>query len=67
MGAGNAGRMIVREIHNAKEQGDVNNPSKSIIPVCFVDDDLKKLNQKIEESPLSEPVPKLLKYVMNTA
>lgn len=41
VGAGNAGRMIVREIHNAKEQGDVNNPSKSIIPVCFVDDDLK--------------------------
>ena len=27
--------MIVREIHNAKEQGDVNNPSKSIIPVCL--------------------------------
>lgn len=29
VGAGNAGRMIVREIHNAKEQGDVNNPSKA--------------------------------------
>lgn len=61
MGAGNAGRMIVREIHNAKEQGDVNNPSKSIIPVCFVDDDLKKLNQKIEGIPIVGTCPEIVK------
>ena len=61
VGAGNAGRMIVREIHNAKEQGDVNNPSKSIIPVCFVDDDLKKLNQKIEGIPIVGTCPEIVK------
>ena len=61
VGAGNAGRMIVREIHNAKEQGDVNNPSKSIIPVCFVDDDLKKLNQKIEGIPVVGTCPEIVK------
>ena len=61
VGAGNAGRMIVREIHNAKEQNDVNNPSKSIIPVCFVDDDLKKLNQKIEGIPVVGTCPEIVK------
>lgn len=61
VGAGNAGRMIVREIHNAKEQSDVNNPSKSIIPVCFVDDDLKKLNQKIEGIPVVGTCPEIVK------
>ena len=61
VGAGNAGRMIVREIHNAKEQNDVNNPSKSIIPVCFVDDDLKKLNQKIEGIPIVGTCPEIVK------
>jgi len=61
VGAGNAGRMIVREIHNANEQNDVNNPSKSIIPVCFVDDDLKKLNQKIEGIPVVGTCPEIVK------
>lgn len=61
VGAGNAGRMIIREIHNAKEQSDVNNPSKSIIPVCFVDDDLKKLNQKIEGIPVVGTCPEIVK------
>lgn len=61
VGAGNAGRMIVREIHNAKEQNDVNNPSKNIIPICFVDDDLKKLNQKIEGIPVVGTCPEIVK------
>lgn len=61
VGAGNAGRMIIREIHNANEQNDVNNPSKSIIPVCFVDDDLKKLNQKIEGIPVVGTCPEIVK------
>lgn len=61
VGAGNAGRMIVREIHNAKEQSEVNNPSKNIIPVCFVDDDLKKLNQKIEGIPVVGTCPEIVK------
>ena len=61
VGAGNAGRMIIREIHNAKEQSEVNNPSKNIIPVCFVDDDLKKLNQKIEGIPVVGTCPEIVK------
>lgn len=61
VGAGNAGRMIIREIHNAKEQSEVNNPSKNIIPVCFVDDDLKKLNQKIEGIPVVGTCPEIMK------
>ena len=61
VGAGNAGRMIIREIHNANEQNDVNNPSKSIIPICFVDDDLKKLNQKIEGIPVVGTCPEIVK------
>lgn len=61
VGAGNAGMMIIREIHNANEQNDVNNPSKNIIPVCFVDDDLKKLNQKIEGIPVVGTCPEIVK------
>lgn len=61
VGAGNAGRMIIREIHNAKEQSEVNNPSNNIIPVCFVDDDLKKLNQKIEGIPVVGTCPEIVK------
>lgn len=61
VGAGNAGRMIVREIHNAKEQSEVNNPSKNIIPVCFVDDDLRKQNQKIEGIPVVGTCPEIVK------
>lgn len=61
VGAGNAGRMIIREIHNANEQNDVNNQSKNIIPVCFVDDDLKKLNQKIEGIPVVGTCPEIVK------
>ena len=41
VGAGNAGRMILTEILNAHK--DQNNPSYSIEPVGFVDDDITKL------------------------
>lgn len=59
VGAGNAGRMIVHEIHNA--QSDLNNPSRNIIPVCFVDDDIKKRNQKIEGIPVAGTCPEIMK------
>ena len=42
VGAGNAGRMIVTEILNA--HNDENNPSHSIEPIGFVDDDITKLH-----------------------
>ena len=42
VGAGMAGRMIVTEIFNAKS--DENNPSHSLEPVGFVDDDITKLH-----------------------
>ena len=40
VGAGQAGRMILREIHNA--DFDDNNPSKNLLAVGFVDDDITK-------------------------
>ncbi len=45
VGAGNAARMILTEIENAKT--DPNNPSKNIYPVCMVDDDTTKLHTKL--------------------
>ena len=45
VGAGNAARMILTEIENAKT--DPNNPSKNIFPVCMVDDDTTKLHTKL--------------------
>ena len=45
VGAGNAARMILQELQFA--QSDPNNPSNSILPVCLVDDDLKKLHTKL--------------------
>ena len=46
VGAGNAGRMILTEIHNARF--DENSPSRNILPVCFVDDDITKLRTKFD-------------------
>ena len=46
VGAGNAGRMILTEIQNARY--DENSPSLNILPVCFVDDDTTKLRSKIK-------------------
>lgn len=45
VGAGNAGRIILEDIFNAKQDSD--NPSKSIFPVGFVDDDRLKENNVI--------------------
>ena len=45
VGAGHAGRMILTEIKNA--EFDENNPARSILPVCFADDDITKLHTKI--------------------
>ncbi len=44
VGAGNAGRMILTEIHNAET--DQKNPSFGILPVCMVDDDPTKLHKR---------------------
>ncbi len=46
VGAGNAGRLILTEIRNAKY--DENNPARNILPVCFVDDDINKLRNRID-------------------
>ncbi len=45
VGAGNAARMILQEIEFA--HSDPNNPSNNLLPVCLVDDDLKKFRTKI--------------------
>ncbi|MEE1172567.1 MAG: nucleoside-diphosphate sugar epimerase/dehydratase [Ruminococcus sp.] len=45
VGAGQAGRMILKEIENARF--DPNNPSSKILPICFVDDDQTKLHNVI--------------------
>lgn len=45
VGAGNAGKMILTEINNARF--DENSPTKNVLPVCFIDDDLSKQNSKI--------------------
>ena len=45
VGAGNAARMILQEIQFA--QNDPNNPSNSILPVCLVDDDMRKYRTKL--------------------
>ncbi len=45
VGAGQAGRMILTEIHNA--QNDSKNPSANLLPVCLVDDDTNKLHSRI--------------------
>ena len=45
VGAGQAGRLILREIENS--QFDENNPSKNLLPVGFVDDDITKQRSRI--------------------
>lgn len=45
VGAGNAGKMILTEIENARY--DRNNPVHNVLPVCLVDDDITKLKNKI--------------------
>lgn len=50
VGAGNAGRMILTEIKNA--QYDENSPTKNVLPVCFIDDDMSKQNSKLGGVPV---------------
>lgn len=45
VGAGQAGRMIINEIKNAKT--DSKNPSSKLFPVCLADDDPNKLHARI--------------------
>ena len=45
VGAGQAAKLILTEIHNA--QADPNNPSRDIFPVCMVDDDYSKVRTKL--------------------
>ena len=45
VGAGQAGRLILREIENS--QFDENNPSKNLLPIGFVDDDITKQRSRI--------------------
>lgn len=45
VGAGNAARMILQEIKNARS--DKNNPSNLIMPVCMVDDDPSKYHTRV--------------------
>ena len=45
VGAGNAGRMILAEIKNARS--DPKNPSSKLLPVCLVDDDPNKLHSRL--------------------
>ncbi len=50
VGAGKAGRMILTEIQNADY--DKKSPVRQLLPVCFVDDDVTKLNSKIGGVPV---------------
>lgn len=45
VGAGNAGKIILEDIFNAKN--DTENPSKVLFPVGFIDDDIMKQNNVI--------------------
>lgn len=45
VGAGNAGRIILTEIQNARY--DDNSPVRNLLPVGFVDDDITKLHTRI--------------------
>ena len=57
VGAGQAGRMIVREIHNA--DFDDNNPSKNLLAVGFVDDDITKQGARIDGVPVLGTTPEI--------
>ena len=60
VGAGNAGRMILTEIHNAET--DQKNPSFGLLPVCMVDDDPTKLHKRfmgVEVAGVCAEIPKI--------
>ena len=57
VGAGQAGRMILREIQNA--DFDENNPSKNLLAVGFIDDDILKQGTKIDRLPVLGTSPEI--------
>ena len=59
VGAGQAGRLILREIENA--QFDENNPSKDLLPVGFVDDDITKQRSRIGSIAVLGTTPEIVK------
>ena len=59
VGAGQAGRMILREIENA--QFDENNPSKDLLPVGFADDDITKQRSRIGSIAVLGTTPEIVK------
>ena len=59
VGAGQAGRMILREIENAKY--DENNPSRDLLPVGFVDDDITKQRIRIDSIAVLGTTPEIPK------
>lgn len=59
VGAGNAARMILTEIDNAKY--DANNQISNILPVCLVDDDITKLRSSINGVPIVGTCPEIPK------
>lgn len=62
VGAGQAAKMILTDIHNA--HSDPNNPSRNILPVCMVDDDDAKHDKKImgvEVVGKTKDIPKICK------
>lgn len=50
VGAGKAGQMILTEIQNADY--DKKSPVRRLLPICFADDDVTKLNSKIGGVPV---------------
>ena len=64
VGAGQAGRMILREIRNAET--DAKNPSANLLPVCMVDDDVTKLHSRfmgVEVTGVCAEIPTLCKQL----
>lgn len=62
VGAGQAARMILADIRNARQNPD--NPSKNILPLCMVDDDASKSDLKIygvEVVGRTKDIPKICK------
>lgn len=62
VGAGQAAKMILTDISNA--HNDENNPSRNILPVCMVDDDVSKRDTKlmgIEVVGTTKDIPRICK------
>lgn len=62
VGAGQAAKMILTDINNA--HSDPNNPSRNILPVCLVDDDITKRDSKVmgvEVAGTTKDIPRICK------